>query len=108
VRSPDHSPLVQLLFRAVRGGEGQHSNNSGDRGGGGDNSGGIVEREGPMDVDDDAVEGGISLGTTAGVDEALSRLQALHSRPDLRAALLHTRYHAVPKLESIAPLAAKW
>lgn len=25
-----------------------------------------------------------------------------------RAMLLHTRYHAVPKLDSIAPLAAKW
>jgi hypothetical protein len=23
-------------------------------------------------------------------------------------ALLHTRYHAVPKLEEIAPLASKW
>jgi len=33
---------------------------------------------------------------------------ALHPMSDAALMLLHTRYHAVPKLEMLAPLAAKW
>lgn len=37
---------------------------------------------------------------------APTRLQAPAS--DVAVAILHTRFHAVPKLETVAPLAAKW
>eukprot|EP01033_Poteriospumella_lacustris_P006371 gene6371-4577_t len=37
---------------------------------------------------------------------APARLQAPAS--DVAVAILHTRFHAVPKLETVAPLAAKW
>lgn len=51
-----------------------------------------------------------NLGTLEyiGADSLIGKSLGLHPLSDEVRSLFHTRYHAVPKLEVVAPLAAKW
>lgn len=87
VRSVDSSPLVRFLYEGVL-------------------------TNAPDDIN---TNGNLSVGITTTDNLKLYNLRekiqsALSfplTEPD-RRMLFHTRYHAIPKLEQIAPLAAKW
>lgn len=85
VRGPDDSPLVRWLY--------------GD-GGGTSNSNSYENNSSSSNNDSNCDNGNSDSRFRSGGGGLLSERQ--------RVMILNTRYHAVPKLEAIAPLAAKW